>query len=507
MPFDKIVGVDGTTYQFPTLVRTRIADNIETVGSVENLAVIDALAPALALKSNTTHNHTLASLTSNGIDELGDVEIGVVGSNGIALADKHTLQYESSTLRWRNKVASGGVTVSATPPATPIIGDAWFDSNDGTLYVYYSDGNSVQWVQVQANSALEGTILSRLGAIESYVSVAQLTPAYSPNYIINGGFDINQRSFTSATSDVFGFDRWPTNGSGGTRTHSAQTFPLGTVLGADEPTNFVRLTTAGQSSAGDYYLLFQHIEDVRLLASKTVTISFWAKANSGTPSVSVELGQSFGAGGSPSANVNVLAGKVAISSSWARYSVSVTVPSIAGKTLGTTANSSYSALRLWVSGGSTWDIRTNSLGIQNNTFDFWGVQVEEGSVATPFHRSANSVQGELAACQRYYYRVSALSAGTQFGHGWGTGTNGAVATVPLKVSMRTAPSSIEFSGLQLGNNIDGALGAVTGATLQTSQASTENGFVGITASSLTQRHAYWLQAVNASSFIGFSAEL
>lgn len=167
MAFDKIVGVDGTTYQFPSVVRQRIADNIEAAGSVENLAVIDALGPALATKSDTTHNHTLASLTSNGIDELGDVEIGVVGGNGIALADKHTLQYESSTSKWRNKVASGGVTVSDSRPTTPIPGDAWFDSNDGTLYVYYTDGDTAQWVQVQANSALEGTILARLGAVES----------------------------------------------------------------------------------------------------------------------------------------------------------------------------------------------------------------------------------------------------------------------------------------------------------------------------------------------------
>jgi hypothetical protein len=184
MAFDKIVGVDGTTYQFPTLVRTRIADNIKQVGSVENLATIDALGPALALKSNTTHNHTLGSLTSNGIDELGDVEIGVVGSNGIALADKHTLQYEASTTKWRNKVASGGVTVSDSRPLTPISGDAWFDSNDGTLYVFYVDGDTSQWVQVQANSALEGTILARLGALEGRATALE---ADFPVSIANGG--------------------------------------------------------------------------------------------------------------------------------------------------------------------------------------------------------------------------------------------------------------------------------------------------------------------------------
>lgn len=65
--------------------------------------------------------------------------------------------------------AGGGssVNVSDTAPAGGNPGDMWFDSNDGTLYVYYEDADGSQWVQVQANSALEGSILSRVGALES----------------------------------------------------------------------------------------------------------------------------------------------------------------------------------------------------------------------------------------------------------------------------------------------------------------------------------------------------
>lgn len=174
MAFDKIVGVDGTTYNLPDAVRTKISSNITTAGQQENTAVAAVVAAGITGKANTVHTHTVSQITDlTGIGSIPGVEIGVVGGNGIALADKHTLQYESSTSKWRNKVASGGVTVSATPPATPILGDAWFDSNDGTLYVYYSDGTSVQWVQVQANSALEGTILSRLGAVEDQTATLQ----------------------------------------------------------------------------------------------------------------------------------------------------------------------------------------------------------------------------------------------------------------------------------------------------------------------------------------------
>lgn len=445
MAFDKIVGVDGTTYQFPSVVRQRIADNIETVGSVENLAVIDALGPALALKSNTTHNHTLASLTSNGIDELGDVEIGVVGSNGIALADKHTLQYESSTSRWRNKVASGGVTVSDSRPLTPIAGDAWFDSNDGTLYVFYVDANTSQWVQVQANSALEGTILARLGALEGRATALEAVPDYSPNYIINGAFDINQRNFTSTTTNgTFGHDRWSLETASGTVTYSTQAFTAGTVLGTDEPTNFARIITTGQSGTTALTIFRQKMEDVRLLAGKTVTVSFWAKAASGAPKITAEINQSYGTGGSPSNNDNYLAGQVTLSTTWARYSVTTNLPSNSGKTFGTAANSSFTQLSLWLSAGTDFNARTSSLGIQSNTFDIWGVQIEEGSVATPFHRNSNSVEGELASCQRYY-QVIASGNDCFFATGHGFSTVSVFASYIFPVQLRSSTTTVTIS--------------------------------------------------------------
>jgi len=61
-------------------------------------------------------------------------------------------------------------------------------------------------------------------------------------------------------------------------------------------------------------------------------------------------------------------------------------------------------VNLWTSAGSTFNSRLNSIGIQNNTFDFWGVQVERGSYATPFEQ--RPIGTELALCQRYYETVN-----------------------------------------------------------------------------------------------------
>lgn len=69
--------------------------------------------------------------------------------------------------------SGGGVTVSATAPSTPIAGDAWYDTVDGTLYVYYNDGDSSQWVEVAANSGLSTALSGRIGVLETKVDVLE----------------------------------------------------------------------------------------------------------------------------------------------------------------------------------------------------------------------------------------------------------------------------------------------------------------------------------------------
>jgi hypothetical protein len=234
--------------------------------------------------------------------------------------------------------------------------------------------------------------------------------AAGKNKIINGDFNVNQRNFTSTTTDAtYGFDRFKLLASSG-GTMSAQTFTPGTApVSGYEAANFCRIVTTGQSGAGVYTMLEQQIEDVRTFAGQTITISFWAKAATGTPKIATQIYQAFGAGGSPSSVVSTYVGQSTLSTSWARYSLTVANPSISGKTIGTTANSSSFGLRLWVSAGSSSNAETGSLGIQSNTFDMWGIQVEQGSTATAFQTATGTIQGELAACQRYYYQVGATT--------------------------------------------------------------------------------------------------
>lgn len=93
--------------------------------------------------------------------------------------------------------AGGGasVNISDTAPIAGNPGDMWYDSTDGTLYVYYEDVDGSQWVQVQANSALEGSILARLGALEAEVTTGGTsaiklnTQSISQDYTMPTGYN------------------------------------------------------------------------------------------------------------------------------------------------------------------------------------------------------------------------------------------------------------------------------------------------------------------------------
>ena len=375
-------------------------------------------------------------------------------------------------------------------------GSSYNSTWSGTAHASTSStagGTTSQWVQVRANSALEATILTRMSAVESratnleaanpvvvgsvaarsalfpapvqgntvfrtdlgymeryytaYDSVANPSGTtgtvgwyeyrggapLSENKIINGDFAINQRGYTTSTATGFAADRWFTYPVTGTVTTSRQTLAVGTITGVESDT-FIRIVTSGQSGTTAEADLITRIEDVKTLSGKTATISFWAKSGSGTPNVAYTFTQNFGSGGS--ANVNT-GGKLTLSggTSWTKYSATISIPSISGKTVGA---GSFLQLTLWASAGSDYDSRTGTLGIQSNTFDFAAVQLEEGPVATPFKRQNLNYQAELAACQRYYETFQARRLNNE-GYAPGTGY-GYYRSISWAVPKRIAPT-------------------------------------------------------------------
>jgi hypothetical protein len=314
---------------------------------------------------------------------------------------------------------------------------------------------------------------------------------------------INQRNFTSSTTDgIFTYDRFGVRLTGdGTGTVSAETFTPGTApVAGYEAANYIRFVTTGQTSAAVRTVLRQTIESVRTFAGQTVTLSFWAKAATGTPEIAANFFQSFGSGGS--ANVNAPAGTVTISTSWARYSLTVAIPSISGKTIGT---GNGLGVDIAVSAGSTFNTEFSSIGIQTGTFDIWGIQVEAGSQMTPFQTASGSIQGELAMCQRYYYaHASGNSQPIAIATSYTTTLS--IAYLQFPVTMRATPSIVVATGTNYyGQDIAGT-GPGTN-TLTIGAASTTGARLDGTYSGLTAGEAGYLRTNNASASLAFSSEI
>lgn len=251
------------------------------------------------------------------------------------------------------------------------------------------------------------------------------------NKIINGNFDIWQRG-TSQTTDGYGSDdRWNNGNAGSTKTHSQQAFAVGQTDVPGEPRFFSRTAVTSVAGTSNYAIKIQSIESVRTFAGKVVTVSFYAKADA-AKNMAIEFFQDFGTGGTPSGAVSGIGSQlIALTTVWQKFTRTITIPSISGKTLGTNNNDNL-RLYFWFEAGSDFATRAASLGQQSGTFDIAQVQIDEGSVATPFE--LRPVGTELALCQRYY------QIGLREAVGYADSTTSIIVNLPLSVVMRATPT-------------------------------------------------------------------
>lgn len=378
----------------------------------------------------------------------GDIWIDQTTGNGIQL------------VRWRKTIASTTTTLTALDDnnltlsytagneqvyinGTLITRGQDYTATNGTSVVLVQAAEVGDTIEIFGNPLFSVTdVYTQAQANSLYVRNSNY-PVAGKNKIINGDFGINQRNFTSVTSSgAYHFDRWTTTnvGTGNTISLTPRTFTSGAApVSGYEGKNYLEYTTASGSNTNTASLLKQRIESVRSFAGETVTVSFWAKTNSGTPSIAPEFVQTFGTGGSAAVNsILSTSPKQTISTSWQRYSWVVQIPSVINKTIG--ADTDSLELNIWLSAGTDYASRASSIGIQNSTFHIWGVQVEPGSVPTSFSTSTGTFAGELSACQRYYQRwtTNAWYAGYMTGYSDSTTTGSFVWQ--LTNTMRIPPS-------------------------------------------------------------------
>lgn len=259
------------------------------------------------------------------------------------------------------------------------------------------------------------------------------------NKLINGNFDVWQRgtTFTTAVSGTSGYtaDRWKVGG-GTSTTVSRQAFTLGQTDVPGEPTYYARWAITNNSQNYEFH---QRIEDVRTLAGQKATISFYARRTTGSVTVGVRTVQYFGTGGSPSGSVVVSAGTPSLTTDWQKFTYTVDIASISGKTLGTDNNDS-----LWV-GFQVNDTNTGTIEIAQ-------FQVEQGAAATLFDQ--RSLGEELYRCYRYFQKsyafdvdpgtVTAGNRGNDFTYLEG-GNTGAHINIKFNPEMRITPDLTAYS--------------------------------------------------------------
>ena len=308
------------------------------------------------------------------------------------------------------------------------------------------------------------------------------------NKIINGDFGIWQRGTSLSLSGTTGIlaDRWFCYGVSGDSV-SQQTFTPGTAPVAGYESQYFHRFVNGATASSRF--LYTKIEDVRTFAGQTVTLSFWAKTASGTATVSSSIGnQNFGSGGS-----SFVAGSSqnnSVTTTWTRFTQTATVASVSGKTIGAGSN---------VEAGFSW-------GNTSVSIDIWGVQLEYGSKATPFETATGTIQGELAACQRYYFRNTATQIYSAFFNGTAASTTQVQGPLQLPVTMRVSPTSVDYATLAMGDNVAGA--TFTSLAIQGNQSSTQQAWIVVTGSGFTQYRTYFIYSNNSTSgYIGVSAEL
>ena len=319
------------------------------------------------------------------------------------------------------------------------------------------------------------------------------TPSAS-NPVLNSAFQVWQRGTSSTATGYGSADRWYQARGAATASWSQVTTGLPTGLQYGIKVQ----RTAGQTSS-DGISISQVFETVNSIpfAGKTVTLSFYAKAGANYSPTSSALAvrgytgtgtdQAAGNFGGWTGYAEPISGSATLTTSYQRFSFTGTIAS--------TATQFGMVFYLFGSGTAGAD----------DSFSITGVQLDIGNVALPFRTNGGTIQGELAACQRYYQRISNTPGNGYFGiTGFAASTTNAQFAFPLATQLRSASGiSIDYNSLAL---YDGTSTFTPSAvTIQNSTAS--NTYIFATATGLTAFRPYTIISGSGVGYIGFSAEL
>jgi hypothetical protein len=260
------------------------------------------------------------------------------------------------------------------------------------------------------------------------------------NLIINGGFDVWQRGTTLNTTD-YSADRWMqwmTN-SGVSNRNVNCTKQTGGPIGRNS--SYITYAPQVVDTGMEKFAWGQKIEKINLdhiESGQQLTLSFWIKREQSLPvdnNLDIQIlypnsTNSWGIGylWRGDTNIDQTLGSISfnsLSTAWTKYSYTF-VPSDIALDRGLAV--------YWHVGDTDFNLNnTNAL------ISFTGVQLEVGSVATPFeHRPYGE---ELALCQRYYIQYPHTVGFQIWNHNIADTGGSRMQAIPFPTQMRVAPSA------------------------------------------------------------------
>ena len=316
------------------------------------------------------------------------------------------------------------------------------------------------------------------------------------NALINGGFDIWQRG-TSITGNGFsyGADRWAFwRFNSGTGLSMSQ----GSGLANSQYTVKVQ-RISGQTFTDAIYLTYDmETSDSYRFAGKTVTFSFYIRKGSNYSGGDITAAIRTGTGTNQNL-FNGYTGGTNIASTTATISSTSTFQRV---TLTGTVSSSATQVGVYITYTPTGTANTNDF------IEVGQAQLELGSVATEFSRCGGTLAGELAACQRYYYRISAANVYNRFGFGTARTTGHWIGIIQFPVKMRVTPTALDSSAANTFQLYDGSNDIAVTTVDGFGNGCPDNVNLNMLGTGLTQFRPYQLLALNTTSaYLGFSAEL
>jgi hypothetical protein len=307
-----------------------------------------------------------------------------------------------------------------------------------------------------------------------------VTTSAGKNGVINGGFDIWQRGTSIAV--------------GGTNAYTADRYTVtATALAAmtvsrqptSDTTNLPTIQycarvqrNSGQIGTGGQYM-YQNFESVNSIrfAGQAVTFSFYARrgANYSGASNGLSVRVYTGTGTDQNILVGALTGQATpisqtatLTTTWQRFTYTATLAASITQVV-----TGFEYLGVGTAGAADY-------------FEVTGLQLEIGSTATTFARTGSGIQGELAACQRYYAKsydigtapaTNSTSPGLIFAITGNVLVNAYFAATRFPVTMRVAPTVTVYSYTSSSTSrVSDIFGADLAASSGVPQSPSNNGF-------------------------------